>query len=169
MRLHRSLIRDENGATAIEFALLVLPFFALVFAILEVALMFFIDSTLDAALQRTAREVRIGTAASEGWDLADFKAEVCANMVLAFECTEHLLVRTVVMTDFSSATLVSGVSGNVISVTESFSAGASSDYMLIQAFLPWDSVLGFAGVNAHTLADGSYVLAAASLFRNEPF
>lgn len=169
MRLHRSMVRDENGATAIEFALLVLPFFVLLFAILEVSLMFFVDSTLDAALQRTAREVRTGIAASEGWDLDDFKAEMCANMVLSFECTDNLLVHTQVMTDFSSATYVAGVSGGVLTVTESFSPGASSDYMLIQAFLPWYSVLGFAGVDAHTLDDGTYVLAAASLFRNEPF
>lgn len=131
--------------------------------------MFFIDSTLDSALQRAARHVRTGTAASNNWTLATFKADVCNEMVFAFGCSSNLKIVTTVMSDFSTAKYVSPVSNGVISVTESFSPGGSSDYMLIQAFLPWQSMLGFAGIKSHTLADGTYVLSATALFRNEPF
>ncbi|MHA7970516.1 TadE/TadG family type IV pilus assembly protein [Rhizobium sp. CAU 1783] len=169
MRLHQRLLRDEKGAAAIEFALLAMPFLMLVFAILEVSLMFFIDSGLDSALQRTAREVRTGAAASNSWDLQKFKARVCENMTFSFGCSDTLLVSTQVMSDFSSRSYKSGVQNGVLSVQESFSPGGSGDYVLIQAYLPWDSTLAFAGIKAHTLQDGRYVLAAAALFRNEPF
>ena len=169
MQVSRRLIRDKEGAAAIEFGLMAMPFFTLLFAILEVAFMFFIDSSLDAALQMTARQVRTGKASTENWNLATFKSKVCANMSLAFDCENKLLVKTTAMADFSSVSYVSAVKGGKMSVEESFSAGESGDYMLIQAFLPFDSVLAFAGVDAHTLDDGSYALAASALFRNEPF
>lgn len=162
-------LKDECGASAVEFGLLAFPFLLMVFAILEIALMFFIDSSLDSALQRASREVRTGTAAGSGWTLASFKQAVCSDMVFAFGCSDNLRVRTTVMTDFSSASYVSPVVNGTLSIDESFSAGAASDYMLIQVFLPWQSLLGFSGVDAHTLADGTYVLSAAALFRNEPF
>ena len=169
MRLGRTIIRDREGAAAVEFGLMALPFFMLIFAILEVAFMFFIDSSLDSALQMTARQVRTGKAASEHWTLATFKSKLCANMSLAFDCENKLRVRTVEMADFSSVNYVSAVKAGKISIDESFSAGKSGEYILIQAFLPFDSFLAFAGVDAHTLDDGSYALAAAALFRNEPF
>lgn len=165
----KRFFRDTRGAAAVEFALLAVPFLTIVFAVLEVAFMFFIDSTLDSALQRAARHVRTGTAAANNWTLATFKKDVCNEMVYAFGCTNNLRIVTTVMADLSTAQYVSPVSNGVISVTESFSPGETSDYMLIQAFLPWDSMLGFAGIKSHTLADGTYVLSAAALFRNEPF
>lgn len=169
MQLTGRLIRDREGAAAVQFGLLAIPFLTLIFAILEVAFMFFIDSSLDAALQMTARQVRTGKASTENWSLATFKSKVCEKMTLAFDCENKLLVRTTAMADFSSVSYVSAVKGGKMSVDESFATGESGDYMLIQAFLPFNSVLAFAGVDAHTMDDGSYALAAAALFRNEPF
>lgn len=165
----KRLFNDNRGAAAVEFALLAFPFLLVVFAVLEIAFMFLIDSTLDQALQRASRHVRTGTAATGNWTLATFKQDVCNEMVFSFGCSSSLLVKTTVMSDFASAKYVSPVVNGSLSVTESFSPGTSSDYMLIQVFLPWSSLLSFAGVNAHTLPDGRYVLSAASLFRNEPF
>lgn len=169
MGMIRRFLAETSGASAVEFALLAVPFLAIVFAVMEVAFMFFVDSALDGALQRASRHVRTGDAASNGWTLSTFKQDVCNEMVFSFGCSDRLLVRTTVMSDFSSAHYVSAVVNGKLSVAESFSPGTASDYMLIQAFLPWDSLLAFAGVNAHTLSDGTYVLSAAALFRNEPF
>ncbi len=73
------------------------------------------------------------------------------------------------MSNFSSMSFTSPVSGGVLSVTESFSPAASGDYVMIQAFLPWNSLMATIGADVNTLADGTYVLSAAVVFRNEPF
>ncbi|MGV8939760.1 MAG: TadE/TadG family type IV pilus assembly protein [Allorhizobium sp.] len=163
------ILRDRSGAAAVEFALLVVPFLLLVFAILEVAFMVFINSTLDFALAKAARSVRTGTAYSENWNLARFKREVCANMSFSFDCNKTLLVSTTSLADFSTLSYVSPTPGGVLNVAEKFTAGAGGDYIMIQAFLPWNSLMRFTSTANYTLADGTYVLGAAALFRNEPF
>lgn len=170
MRHQRNSIwRERNGAAAVEFSILAFPFFIVIFGILDVALMFFVDGSLDSALHMAAREVRTGQSARENWDIVRFKREVCDGMALAFKCQENLLVTTKVMSDFSTVTFTSVVNGGTLNVKESFAYGAASDYVLIQAFFPWPSWLAPLGVDTAHLPDGRYVLAAAALFRNEPF
>lgn len=53
-----SLFRKrEDGATAVEFALVVLPFFGLVFAVLELAIFFFASRFLEEGLFKASRKV----------------------------------------------------------------------------------------------------------------
>lgn len=164
-----SIWRAKDGAAAIEFSILAFPFFIAIFGILDVAMMFFIDGSLDSALHIAAREVRTGQSAKERWDTVRFKKEVCDGMALSFSCQENLLVTTKVVSDFSTATFTSAVSGGTLNVKESFANGAPSDYVLIQAFLPWPSWLAPLGIDTAHLPDGRYVLSAVALFRNEPF
>lgn len=60
----RSLIarfgRNRDGATAVEFALLALPFFGIIFAILEVALYLWASQTLETMVSEAARTVYTG-------------------------------------------------------------------------------------------------------------
>jgi Flp pilus assembly protein TadG len=165
----RFLVKDKEGATAIEFALLALPFFIMLFGVMEVALMFFTDSTLSAALQTSVREIRTGSAQSAALNINSFKAKVCNNMAYAFNCSTDLLIRADVLTDMSSVNYATAVSAGTISVTEGFNIGGTGDFVLVQAFLPWSRILTMYGTNDATLADGRYVLAAAALFKNEPF
>jgi len=57
----RNYLRNKEGSTAIEFALLALPFSALLFAIVETAVVFFISSSISHALSEAGRDVRLGS------------------------------------------------------------------------------------------------------------
>nr|WP_298098135.1 TadE/TadG family type IV pilus assembly protein [uncultured Shinella sp.] len=167
--LAKHFLRAREGTAAIEFSLIVMPFLIVLFGILDMALMFFVDGSLDSALHVAAREVRTGKAASANWDLAQFKAQVCAEMAFSFDCSKNLLVTTQVMDDFSSVTFPTAVNNRTLVVTESFATGQTGDYVMIQAFLPWTSWLAPLGVDTAHLSDGRYVLSASALFRNEPY
>jgi Flp pilus assembly protein TadG len=169
MRTFRQFIKNRQGSTAIEFALLALPFLVLIFAIIELAIMYFVDSGLDAAVHKAVRQVRVGTAKSAAWDINKFKTAVCADLSYSFSCTANLKVRSTVITDMNSVSKVSGIVGGTLTVTESFDIGGSGDYVLIQAFLPWDPVMKLYAFAGGRLSDGRYVLGAAELFKNEPF
>lgn len=169
MRFPRSILRNNDGAAAIEFSLVAFPFFILIFGILDVAMMFFVDGSLDSALHMATREVRTGRSAIENWSIVRFKQEVCQGMAFAFNCEENLLVTTKVMENFSAVKFTSPISKGTLSITESFASGKPSNYILIQAFLPWPSWLAPLGVYTAHLPDGRYVLSAAALFRNEPY
>ena len=49
-RLIGRLLRNRDGAAAVEFGLVILPFCVMIFAILEVALIFTLDSVLEKLL-----------------------------------------------------------------------------------------------------------------------
>jgi Flp pilus assembly protein TadG len=169
MRIFRRFIGNRKGSAAIEFAILALPFMVLIFAIVEIALMFFIDSGLDAALHKTVRQVRVGTAKSASWNLATFKSTLCGQLSYSFSCNSNLLVRAVVITNMASVSKTSPIVDGALSVTEDFNIGGSGDYVLVQAFLPYDPVLKLYTFAGGRLNDGRYVLGAAELFKNEPF
>ncbi len=169
MRIFRSFIRNRKGSAAIEFAILALPFMVLIFAIIEIAIMFFVDSGLDAALHKAVRQVRVGTAKTGSWDIARFKTAVCTELSYSFSCADHLKVRAVVVSNMASVSKANPIVNGVLNVTEDFNIGGSGDYVLIQAYLTWDPVLKLYTFAGGHLSNGSYVLGAAELFKNEPF
>ena len=169
MKTFRRFIDNRKGSAAIEFAILALPFLVVIFAIIELAMMYFVDSALDAALHKAVRQVRVGSAKTNAWNISNFKTAVCTDLAYSFSCADDLLVRASVITDMSSVSRVSAANKGVLSVTEDFNIGASGDYVLVQAFLPWDPVLKLYPFAGARLNDGRYVLGAAELFKNEPF
>src|SRR6266581_1507167 len=54
--------RNRRGSTVVEFALVAPMFIALLFAIIETALMFFASQVLETALQDSARLIMTGQA-----------------------------------------------------------------------------------------------------------
>jgi Flp pilus assembly protein TadG len=169
MRRFRELLRNRKGAAAIEFAILALPFIVVVLAVLEIAIMFFVDSGLDAALHKTVRQVRVGSAKASAWDLAKFKARVCDELSYSFSCSANLKVRSIVITNMNSVTRISPIQNGNLVVTEDFDIGNAGDYVLVQAFLPWDPMFKLYAISGGRLNDGRYVLGASELFKNEPF
>ncbi|MGV3552349.1 TadE/TadG family type IV pilus assembly protein [Rhizobium sp.] len=169
MRLLRSLSKDRKGSAAIEFAILALPFFVVIFAIAEIAVMYFVDSGLDAAVHKAVRSVRVGVAKTGNWDSKKFKEVVCGELSFSFDCKTKLKVRATVITNMASITKVNPITGGTLGVTEDFNLGTSGSFVLVQAYLPWDPVFKLYTISAGKLSNGSYVLGAAELIKNEPF
>ena len=169
MRLLRAFTRDRKGSAAIEFAILARPFFVVVFAIAEIAVMYFVDSGLDAALHKAVRQVRVGVAKTGNWDATKFKEVVCSELSFSFGCSQDLKVRAVVVTDMASVNRVSPIANGSLNVAEDFDLGDSGSYVLVQAFLPWDPTFKLYPIASARLADGSYVLGSSELIKNEPF
>lgn len=169
MRFFETFIKDRKGSAAIEFAILALPFFVVIFAIAEIAVMYFVESGLDAAVHQTVRQVRVGVAKSGAWNSKKFKDTVCANLSLSFGCSTNLKVRAIVVTNMASVNRISPITNGNLSVTEDFDLGDSGSYVLVQAFLPWDPVFKLYPIASTRLANGSYVLGSSELIKNEPF
>lgn len=60
----RRYLNDEGGAGAAEFALVVLPFMALIFAIIYLSLLVYFNSQLQYATEATARWASVTSSAS---------------------------------------------------------------------------------------------------------
>ena len=53
---------DLNGATAVEFGLIAVPFLGLLLATFNMGLSFFVERNLDTAIQNASRQIRTGAA-----------------------------------------------------------------------------------------------------------
>ena len=64
----RRFARQKDGAVAVEFALVAAPFLAMVFAVMETAVIFFAGQALETAAADSARLILTGQAQSQGYD-----------------------------------------------------------------------------------------------------
>jgi Flp pilus assembly protein TadG len=76
--LPRRFISQRKASTTVEFGLLAAPFVALIFAILQTAILFFADQSLETAAATAARLIMTGQAQTQGWNAAQFKSHVCS-------------------------------------------------------------------------------------------
>ena len=90
----RALARDERGVTAIEFGVLALPFFTVIFAILQTAIMFLASQVLDSALEDASRKVRTGEAAS--YSIDQFRTLMCDSTYNLIDCSQIQLKSEVI-------------------------------------------------------------------------
>jgi len=104
MRRIRRYLKNKEGTAAIEFAILAIPFFMLLFAVLELAVVFFINSTLNHAVSEAGRQIRTGNFQSCGTK-AKFKELVCSNMHGLGNCEKRLRIDVVSGNAFGSITL----------------------------------------------------------------
>src|SRR6266576_5502272 len=78
--------RNRGGSTVVEFALVAPIFFALLFAIIETALMFFASQVLETVTQDSARMIVTGQAQTSSYTQTQFKTYVCGQIPALFNC-----------------------------------------------------------------------------------
>src|SRR6185295_3364471 len=88
----RRFTRRDDGAAALEFGMVAAPFLALMFAIMETALVFFASQTLETAVADSARLIMTGQAQSQSFDATAFKNSVCSKIGGLFDCAGGLYV-----------------------------------------------------------------------------
>ena len=82
----RRFLRDRRGTSAVEFALVALPFFALLFAIIEVCIFFFASQLLESAIQDSGRLLFTHQAQDNGWTAQQFKDDICPRVAVMMNC-----------------------------------------------------------------------------------
>ena len=160
----------RSGATAVEFALVVLPFLGLVFATLELGMMLLVSTSLESSAQQAARTIRTGQFQSGAGTAAAYKTAVCNGMGwLAADCQANLYVD---VRTFNTFAAVSGpppiVNGAINPASMTFQAGAACSIVLARAFYNWTLLAPDLSGVAH-MNGNKVLLTAAGAFRNEPF
>lgn len=167
----RRFRRDSKAATAIEFALVALPFFALLFAILETFLMFFADQVIETATSKGARLVRTGQAQTQNLDADQFKEQICGAMNDLFNCVDNLMVDVRTYAFFDQVDMGAPINEDNELDYDMFvyQPGEGGDVVVVRTFYEWPIHTNLLGLGLATLADGKHLIAAATAFRNEPF
>ena len=167
----RRFVRQQDGAAAVEFALVITPFLALLFAIFETALIFFSGQVLETAVADASRLIMTGQAQGQSMSQADFKTAVCTRIYGLFDCQNGVYVDVKTFSSFSGVTMPSPVDaqGNFQN-NFSYQPGAPCDIVVVRLFYQWPIQVSLLGLNnLSTMVGNKRVLIATSAFRNEPF
>lgn len=170
-RAARRFARQQDGAAAVEFALVAAPFLALLFAILETALVFFAGQTLETAATDSARLIMTGQAQNAGYTQDDFKTQVCNRLAGGlFDCSNGVYVDVKTYASFSAVNTASPiVNGTFDSTKVAYSPGVQGSIVVVTLYYEWPIYVTLLGNNLSNLNGGRRLLVATSVFRNEPF
>ena len=177
------LRRDVRGATIIEFALVVGPFIALVFAILQTSLIYFAQEALETSVEAAARSVITGQAqatdasgASSGTSQAqlqaNFKTAACKSLPDFMSCSNLLVdVRSATSwsaLDTSVPTITFDANGNVNNQS-SYSLGAQGSVIMVRLMYLWPVQAASMIPGLATVSNGKHLIVATSVAKTETY
>jgi Flp pilus assembly protein TadG len=169
-RVARRFVRHQDGAAAVEFAFVALPFLALTFAILETALVFFAGQTLEAATADAGRLIMTGQAQTAGFSQQDFKDAVCARIYGLFDCNGGVYVNVKTYNSFSAVNNTPPVSSGKLQTDQmGYTPGGPGDIVVVTLYYQWPIYVSLLSNNLSNLSGNNRLLVATAVFRNEPY
>jgi Flp pilus assembly protein TadG len=165
----RRFRRNRRGSAAVEFALVAPVFFALLFAIIETAIIFFASQVLETITQDSARMIMTGQAQTAAYTQAQFKTYLCGRIPALFNCADvYIDVQSYPV--FSNVVVADPIDGakNFVS-TMNYLPGGAGDIVVVRVFYQWPLFVTGLGYNIANLSGGKRLLTATAAFRNEPY
>jgi len=171
--------RDDRGVAAVEFALVSVPFFALLFAILEGALIFWKNQVLNEAVTQASRLLYTGnfqqtTLAVPAAEIPDrFKQEVCSRVHGLFDCNSIKIdvqtydsfpngVPQPIVTDPDGTRHLDPAFGQ-------YNTPGPSRITLVRAVIEYPVFVSLLGANGSNLSANKRLLMGTAAFRTEKY
>jgi len=161
--------RDSNGATAIEFGIVALPFVATLFALIETGLVIFAGQVLETATSDAARLIRTGQTQQANQTKAEFRDVICERAGGLFDCSGLAIeVQTFSTFDDVEFSNPSGA-GGALRPDMPYNPGGAGQIVIVRAYYQWPVFVRLMGHDLTNTVNGKHLLVATAAFRNEPF
>lgn len=164
--------RKSDGAAAVEFAIVVVPFLALLFAIIELAFVFWAGQVLETAVNDASRLIMTGQAQKQNFNQTKFKEELCARVLGLFNCSAGILIDVRTSGAFSSANLgkpTFKADGKIDDSGFQYQQGGPGDIVVVRVMYEWPLILRTFGLDLADTPSGRRLMMSAVAFRNEPY
>lgn len=190
-RFVRRFRKSEDGTAVVEFAILALPFFILVFATIEAFVAFAGEQLLENAVDTMGRQIRTGQItfnAGKPTDLtaAQFRTKFCAEVSLMIKCppTEdpdnrklYLDVRqfaTFADVPKSIPRVSSSAYGDLDPSSFDYKPGGPGTINIVRAYYRWEVTTDLVrpyitNVRPEGKQPKDYLMVATAAFRNEQY
>jgi Flp pilus assembly protein TadG len=163
--------RAREGSTAVEFAMVALPFFILMFGILEVGVLLLLDAVVETAVSDTGRLVRTGQAQQQSLKPADIKQKLCERMsVFAADCPSRAFIDVRVVDNFSNPLAPDPLASGVFDQSKlTYLPGGPGDRVLVRIWYEHPIATPFIAQALSHTTDHKVLLTTSLAFRNEPY
>lgn len=168
---------EESGVTAVEFAILALPFFVLLFGIIECSIIFFAGQMLESSVDDVARRIRTGQL-DNSLTASDFKTEMCDSAAMLFDCNKIHVDLQVAATfkDLQDPPLPDPETNTTDFSNYKFTAPCPEQIAMVTASYEWPIFTFFVSDHIYPVSAGSknsafkkVLLNAIAVFRTEPY
>ena len=180
-----SFARNRQGATAVEFGFVAIPFLGILFATFDTGLGFFVERNLDAVAQNAARQIRTGAVQSNGVvKVSDFVSKyICpatGSLLSSFTDCSKLIIDVRTSTTLTGNNLSNDFYKATANSPNQFCLGAPHTVTIVRIaypmpwYLPVISIGGLAQ-NAGLVNDvpnnpgWKLLVVSASAVRTEPY
>jgi len=167
--LFKKWFRKKEGTTAIEFALLAIPYVMLTVGIIELSIMYAAASLLEGATGSASRLIRTGQLQQAGGDPEQmFRDAICDYATVLINCNEVVL-EVVTLNDFAEVeNMAPNYDGDGNMVSSGFNAGGVSDKILIRVGYTYEMMTPFVGP---LLAggDNAHLFLSTIVLQTEPY
>lgn len=174
-------LRDRRGAAAVEFALVAGLLILTILFVMTVAMILFVNQSIDYATTRASRQIMTGAAQAKSMDQAGFRAALCGYLPSVVKCGNVVINLYTVPTGTSPSGYYSYVKPDVSGLlmppltpgSGQYTLGPRGAYQYLLVvypitFLPaaFATVLGGSGTFNGSPA---YLAVSTAAFRNELF
>jgi Flp pilus assembly protein TadG len=166
----RRFRRNHRGSAVVEFALVAPIFFGLLFAIIELALVFFASQVLETVTQDSARQIMTGQAQTAAFTQAQFKNLVCSKITVMFDCVNGVSIDVQSYSGFGSVNIADPIDASRNFVPpNNYLPGGPGDIVVVRIFYQWPLIVTGLGFNVANLSGSKRLLTATAAFQNEPY
>ena len=170
MKILRRFRRNRRGSAAVEFALVAPLFFGLLFAIIELAMVFFASQVLETATQDSARMIMTGQAQNASFTQAQFKNLVCSKLTVMFDCVNGVSIDVQSYSAFGSVNVADPIDASKNFVPpNNYLPGNPGDVVVVRLFYKWPLYVTGLGLNLENISGSQRLLTATAAFQNEPY
>ncbi|WP_420839890.1 TadE/TadG family type IV pilus assembly protein [Allorhizobium sonneratiae] len=188
-RMLKRLRASRDGAAAIEFAILAIPYLMIVFAIFETFIAYIAQDVVDAAVDKLGREIRTGAITynqglATDMTSAQFRQAFCNEISYLLSCDasevstpDRLYLDVRSFSAFSSlpTSITKTSSGSLDTSSFAFTPGGASTYTMLRAYYFWpitaDIIRPYIS-NIHRASESvnsDYLIVSTSVFQNEAY
>jgi Flp pilus assembly protein TadG len=164
-------LRDRRAATAVEFALVLLPFLMVLMTMINSALVLLAGQVLQTAATTAGRLILTGQAQTANFTAAQLKNSICASLTVMFNCSNNLYVDVESFSSFSTISLPNATNSNgrVNSAGFNYSPGGPNSIVIVRLIYQWPIIAPGLTVGLANSANSTNTLIATVAFKNEPY
>lgn len=178
----KRLMRSRDGAAAIEFALLAIPYFLIVFAIIETFIAFTGEQLIANAVDTMARKFRTGQITATVTE-KEFRAQFCSEISILIQCSgdqdNKLILDVRSFASFADIPKTipreAGQWLGDLTATNVYQPGGAGTINMLRAYYRWEIVTDLVRPYISTIrpADGSlpkeFLIVATAAYKNEGY
>ncbi|MBX5047745.1 TadE/TadG family type IV pilus assembly protein [Rhizobium lentis] len=188
----RAVARSRDGAAAIEFALLAIPYFIVIFAILETFIAFAAEELVSNAVDTMSRRMRTGQITynlgrTTDMSQTQFRQAFCNEISILISCsTSEVATPSKLYLDVQTFSSFSAIPTTIPKVSTDryadintaafkYAPGGAGTINMLRAYYRWEIITDLVRPYITTIrpSDGSmptqYLIIATSAFQNEQY